>query len=158
MAGRALWPATGVIESAVGIMVSRPCRQRGLAAVRTLHAETAVLVAAKEFPARDKAFAARQVNAAYGAANHVLAGGRAVLRGGRRRRLLLSFDTAKPSEQEVDNDDQRYQKQEFGQEAFRGVLGRTIIAHVGPSSHPDAATASAQEGFQPFAHRHDRDS
>jgi hypothetical protein len=32
---------------------------------------------------------------------------------------LLSFDTAKPSEQEVDNDDQRDQKQEFGQERFR---------------------------------------
>jgi len=66
-----------------------------------------VLVTAEELAAGDETLAAREMNPAHGAADHVLTGDRSTLGRGLRRRLLLAFDTANPSDDEVYDDDQR---------------------------------------------------
>jgi hypothetical protein len=107
----------GVDARAVDVMAGDPAQ---LAVARSLHAQASVLVAAEEFATRDETFAAWEMNTADRAADHIFPGGRALLRGRLGRHwLLLVFDTARPSEQEVDDDDQRNQKQELYQGGIR---------------------------------------
>jgi hypothetical protein len=66
-----------------------------------------VLVTAEELAAGNEALAAREMNAAHRAADHILTRNRSTLGRRLRGRRLLAFDTAKPSDDEVYDDDQR---------------------------------------------------